>query len=664
MNKKMILRIAVATPLWQLFDYLTIDGFSDTVLKPGVRIKVPFGRREVVGVLLEVTDQSELSRDKLKPIISVLDDEPLIPNTLLKLYRWASDYYHYPIGEVVVGALPKSLRQGKPAVMSDCKDEPHTPEESSIQLNEYQRNAVDAVTKAEGFQTFLLSGVTGSGKTEVYLHCIDDALRKGKQALVLVPEIALTPQTVERFQQRFKEPISLIHSNLTDKKRMQAWLEARHGKASIVIGTRSAIFTPLLNPGIIILDEEHDPSFKQQSGFRYSARDLAVMRGQIEKIPVILGTATPSLETLYNEQCHRYKLLRLPNRAGKILSPDVTILDLRGQKLQSGLSETLLKAIETHLNHQGQVMLFLNRRGYAPTMLCHSCGWIMLCHRCDARLTLHNNPDRLYCHHCGTSKTPPRVCPECHQSELMSLGLGTEQLEDVLKKRFPHRDIVRIDRDSTRKKGSMKDKLQRIHDSKADILIGTQMLAKGHHFSNLTLVAIVDADSGFFSADFRSLERMAQLLVQVSGRAGREKNGKVLIQTHHPDNPLLNILLKKGYSEFSSMLLNDRKQARMPPFAHLALLRAESVQASLPLQFLKEVKNILMQQKNNPVEIYGPVPATMERKAGKYRGQLLLQASQRSALHKVIKPLISEISSLPFGRRVRWSLDIDPQEVI
>lgn len=661
----MILRIAVAVPLWQLFDYLTIDGICATQLQPGVRIKVPFGRREVVGVLLKVTDYSQVLFDKLKPIVKILDKEPLIPASLLKLYCWASDYYHYPIGEVLVGALPKMLRQGKAAVIAENGGEINELRSSAdIQLNNHQRDAIAAITQADGFQIYLLSGVTGSGKTEVYLNCIDNVLTENKQALVLVPEIALTPQTVARFRRRFNVSIELIHSGVSDKAGMRAWLRARHGRAAIVIGTRSAIFTPLLNPGIIILDEEHDPSFKQQSGFRYSARDLAVMRGQIENIPVILGSATPSLESLYNAQRNRYHLLRLPNRAGDMLSPEIKILDLRGRLLETGLSEGLLKSINVHLNQHGQVMLFLNRRGYAPTMMCHSCGWVMLCHRCDARLTLHQNPKRLYCHHCGTSKIPPRICPECQQSELMGLGLGTQRLEDALKSRFPNRCIVRIDRDSTRKKGSMQDILQRIHDSQIDILIGTQMLAKGHHFSNLTLVAIVDADSSFFSADFRSLERMAQLLVQVSGRAGREKRGEVVIQTHHPDNPLLQVLLQKGYAEFASTLLNERQLAGMPPFAHLALLRAEAVQSDLPMEFLHEAKQILSKQKPTSIEIYGPVPAAMERKAGKYRSQLLVQSLQRSALHEVIKPLIAQLPNLSSSRQVRWSLDVDPQEVI
>lgn len=659
-----ILRVAVATPLWQSFDYLAINDVAVNQLQPGSRIKIPFGRREVVGVLLAVADRSTVPPEKLKPIIEILDDEPLIPATLLKLYQWASDYYHYPIGEVVVGTLPKSLREGKPAVITANTAAADETTPSHLELNGPQRDAINAITHATGFQTFLLAGVTGSGKTEVYLNCIDNVLTNNKQALVLVPEIALTPQTVARFRQRFNVPIELIHSNLTAKTRMQAWLKARRGDAAIIIGTRSAIFTPLLNPGMIILDEEHDPSFKQQSGFRYSARDLAVMRAQIENIPVILGSATPSLESLYNAQCQRYHLLRLPKRAGNIRPPDIKILDLRQQHLESGLSQSLLKTIATHLTQHGQVMLFLNRRGYAPTMMCHGCGWIVLCHRCDARLTLHQNPKRLRCHHCGTSKLPPRVCPACQHSELMSLGIGTEQLENALHTHFPHHNIVRIDRDSTRKKGSMNDKLQRIHDSQADILIGTQMLAKGHHFANLTLVAIVNADSGLFSADFRSLERMAQLLVQVAGRAGREKRGEVIVQTHHPTNPLLQLLLQKGYTEFALALLNERKLAAMPPFAHLALLRAEAVQSSLPMEFLQQVKQILDTQKNNLIQIYGPVPATMERKAGKYRSQLLLQSPQRAALHTALKPLMMQISTLPTTRRVRWSLDIDPQEII
>lgn len=660
MFMSMILQVAVPKPLYQCFDYLVPTSLNNVKLQPGIRLKIPFGRKDCIGVLMEVKSHSSLPIKRLKPIQAILEKEPLIPPFLLKLFQWASDYYHYPIGIVILGALPKIFCQGKQ--VSKINDNinsyiPHAP----LNLNHYQKNAVTTINSSHNFQTFLLSGITGSGKTEVYLHCIEALVKQGKQALVLVPEIGLTPQTVKQFRERFNVPIVILHSNLTDKKRAQAWLMAKKGIAKIIIGTRSAIFTPLLNIGIIILDEEHDTSFKQQSGFRYSARDLAVMRGQFENVPIVLGSATPSLESFYNVKRERYELLLLPSRVGNASLPCVTIMDLRQKQLMAGMSNELLIAIENHINNNGQVLLFLNRRGYAPTLMCHGCGWIMHCNRCDARLTFHYQPQRLYCHHCGSNKKIPTVCIRCKHQELIDVGLGTEQLETVLQKRFPDYGIVRIDRDSTRTKNSMKEKLDLIYNRKASILIGTQMIAKGHHFPHLTLVAIVDADSSLYSIDFRAAERMGQLLIQVAGRAGRaERKGEVFIQTHHPQDPLLTFLLKEGYAAFAEALLKEREAAQLPPFSYLSLLRAESSKPMLPYEFLSEIKQRILVNKG--VEILGPVAASMTRKAGRYRYQLLFQSKHRACLHQVLTKLIDLLSTQ--RAKVRWTLDVDPQEII
>ena len=656
-----ILRVAVPSPLWQSFDYLLPQ--KTQAVQPGVRLKVPFGQREAVGILLEVVVHSTVPADKLKPIIEIIDEKSLIPPSLLKLYRWASNYYHYPIGEIILGSLPRLFRQGKTISCEKIDTLHQVISPPSLELNVHQQSAVNQITASNHFQTFLLSGITGSGKTEVYLRCIEKLIQQQKQALFLVPEIGLTPQTLQRFRERFNIPIVVLHSNLTDKKRAQAWIMAKTGVAKIVIGTRSAIFTPLLKPGMVILDEEHDLSFKQQSGFRYSARDLAVMRGQFENIPVMLGSATPSLESLYNVRHRRYRLLPLRSRAGNAALPKLTVVDLRQKKLIAGLSEDLLISIEKHIKNNGQVLLFLNRRGYAPTLLCHGCGWVMHCDRCDARLTLHYYPKRLYCHHCGAAKKIPLICSQCQQQELIDVGFGTERLEAALQHHFPGYGIVRIDRDSTRTKNSMEDKLNLIHNQAVPILIGTQMVAKGHHFAHLTLVAIVDADSGLYNADFRATERMGQLLTQVSGRAGRvDRQGEVLIQTHQSNNPFLILLLKEGYEVFAQALLQERQLVKLPPFTHLTLLRAEAVKQNLPLKFLLHIKECMLNKLEKKVDLLGPVPAVMERKAGRYRYQLLFQSEHRKHLHHVLNKLILLLANQ--RTKVHWSLDIDPQETI
>ncbi len=664
--KTPILRVAVPSPLYQCFDYWPPVDSKITTWVPGLRIKVPFGRREVVGILLEVLETSEIDPKKLKPALEVLDEEPLLDSVWLKLTHWASQYYQYPIGEVMLGVLPKALRQGKPfkgdvRKLSTCSSSKLTTYVRPLSLNPDQQKCMEQIAASSGFQCFVLEGVTGSGKTEVYLQAIDRLLKQGKQALVLVPEIALTPQTLARFQARFPEfSVLAYHSGLTDKTRADVWRQVQEGVTQVVVGTRSAVFLPWKNPGIIILDEEHDASFKQQTGFRYSARDLAVFRAQLENIPVLLGSATPSLESLYNLKRERYQHLQLPERAGESQKPQIHLLNLCQQPLKGGLSPKLLESMGRHLAAGGQVMLFLNRRGYAPVLMCHDCAWMATCDRCDAKFNLHQNPPRLRCHHCESVKPVPQKCGACGSPEIFAVGQGTEQLEETVQEHFPQYKTLRIDRDSTRVKGSLESMLQSVQDEEAKILIGTQLLAKGHHFPALSMVAIVDADGGLFSSDFRALERMGQLIVQVSGRAGRaEILGEVYIQTHHPDNPFLQLLLNQGYPDFAKALLEERIAAGLPPHTHMAVIRAESTHKEKPRVFLEKLRS---QIHSKHLRILGPIPAPMERKAGRVRAQLILEASNRSQLQAELQRVVQRLVQDKTSREVRWSIDVDPVE--
>jgi primosomal protein N' (replication factor Y) len=511
---------------------------------------------------------------------------------------------------------------------------------------------------------FLLEGITGSGKTEVYLDAIQAALEKKQQALVLVPEISLTPQLTQRFQARFDRPIAILHSQLTDKQRLDAWLAAREGEADIVIGTRSAITAPLPRLGLIVVDEEHDSSFKQQEGFRYSARDLAVMRGHIENIPVVLGSATPSFETLHNVYQGRYQHLKLQSRHGNARLPTLKVIDLRSQPLVDGLSLELREQMKRHLDQGNQVILFINRRGFAPTLLCHDCGWIARCQRCDSHMTLHQAKNKLRCHHCGAERRAESACPSCQGTSLIPVGEGTERVESSLNQLFPDNKVIRIDRDTTRRKGSLESILQDVHGGEARILVGTQMLAKGHHFPNVTLVGILNIDQGFFSVDFHALEKTAQLIVQVAGRAGREeKPGTVMLQTHYPDHPLLQTLLNAGYDEFARQAMVEREQANLPPYSYMALLRAEAVDARQPIEFLQEAKAMAQQHETANVEFWGPLPSPMEKRAGRYRAQLFIQSLDRAALHRLLAPWIRALEKSRLGRKVRWSIDVDPVDV-
>ena len=731
---KTFFRIAIPTPLRRHFDYLAPANMQQKLPQPGTRIKVPFGRQTLIGILLEIVDKTDVPSQKLKPFIDILDEQPVFNAELLLLLRWCAQYYHHPIGEVMQNALPVKLRQGASthikgirrwqlspegkqvelaslkraekqiALLNELHASPSgltdsqltaqhvgwrpvmkrlqekgwvvTREENALPvasarktaptLNDNQRHAIERILQQhDQFAVYVLEGITGSGKTEVYLQVIEKIIAQGKQALVLVPEIGLTPQLLERFLQRLTGRIAIMHSGLNDEERLQAWLHTQAGSADVIIGTRSAVFSPLLRPGVIIIDEEHDLSFKQQDGLRYSARDIAVKRARDLNIPIVLGSATPSLETLYNAFQSRYETLLLPERAGNAKPPTIQLLDVRSQKMEHGLSAQLLQKIKEHLQRDSQVLLFLNRRGFAPVLMCHECGWHALCPRCDAHMTLHQNNARLRCHHCGTEQRQPSACPACQGKELLQMGYGTERIEEALTEIFPDYQIIRIDRDSTRRKGSMQKLLKEIQHGARQILIGTQMLAKGHHFPNVTLVGMLNADYGLYSADFRASEKMGQLILQVAGRAGREeKKGEVLIQTHHPDHPLFAPLIAHDYPAFAKTLLEERQQTEFPPFSHLALLRAEAVDQQSPMQFLEQARQLLEQFQPGEVIIMGPFPALMERRAGRYRAQVLIQATNRKALQSLLSRTIYQVENTNMAKKVRWSIDIDPQDLM
>ena len=530
-------------------------------------------------------------------------------------------------------------------------------------LNEEQRAAMQALRSNDAFGTYLVEGVTGSGKTEVYLHRMRDIIEQGKQVLVLVPEIGLTPQLVARLRKRLGIEPALLHSGLTDLERLTAWRAARSGAARLVVGTRSAIFTPLQNPGLIIVDEEHDHSFKQQEGLRYSARDLAIVRAKQLDIPVILGTATPTLEMLQHCRQGKYQHIELPNRAGGAAPPRLRIIDTLRSPATDGISEPLAKAIHDHLAVDGQVLIFLNRRGFAPTLICSQCGHIAECDRCDSRLTVHARRGQLQCHHCGAVRPLVNNCSACGEA-VRPLGEGTERLEGALRARFPAQRITRIDSDSTQRKGAMIDALDEARAGTADILVGTQMLSKGHHFPKLTLVGIVNADQGLFGTDFRSAERMAQSIVQVAGRAGRVSNaGEVLIQTAFPEHPFWRTLIEGGYRQVADDALAEREETRWPPFTRLALIRSAAHKHADALDFLEVARRMLEGHCGETLRVLGPVDAPMARKAGRFRAQLLLQSSDRRSLHEALSALRPQLEEDPAARKVRWSIDVDPIEL-
>ena len=531
-------------------------------------------------------------------------------------------------------------------------------------LTAAQSAACNAIGAAIGsYGAWLLHGVTGSGKTEVYMQLIERVLAAGRGALVLVPEIALTPQLVARFQERLSAPVVSLHSSMADGARFAAWRAAATGAAPVVIGTRSAIFTPMPALGLVVVDEEHDSSYKQQDGFRYSARDLAVARAQRAGVPVVLGSATPSLESLANATAGRYTKLSLPERTGRAGKPRVAVIDLRLHAARDGISQPALAAIERHLGDGNQVLVFLNRRGYAPTLFCPGCAWIAPCTACDARLTVHLRHARLCCHHCGAEQAMPFGCPRCG-TELRPVGEGTERVEATLSQLFPHAPLVRVDRDVIRRRGDIERALDSVVDGRARILLGTQMLTKGHDFPDVTLVVVLAADQGLFGADFRASERLAQQIVQVAGRAGRgDRPGEVLIQSSYPEHPLLQCLISEGYEGFAQRALEERSATGWPPYSHLALLRADGPARAEVHGFLREAQAVAPARREAGLRLLGPAPASMERRAGRYRAQLLLESPSRATLQRFLTEWLARIEELRPSRRLRWSVDVDPIEV-
>ena len=730
-----VFRVALDTPLRRLFDYLPPASPGALQLPaPGSRVRVPFGRQRLVGVVVASADTSEVPPGRLKPILEVLDPKPVLDAAALELLGWAARYYHHPIGEVLAGALPKALRLGASATESEerwvatatgtqacAAGEPRRAArqrallefllesggaaagalnerlgswrdaarallargwiartESAIEgtaqaarvraagpaLLPEQSAAVEAVSASLGrYGAFVLHGITGSGKTEVYLRLIERVLGAGQRALVLVPEIGLTPQLLGRFRERFDAPMAVLHSALTDHERLVAWRDAFSGRARIVLGTRSVVFAPVPELGLIVVDEEHDPSFKQhEGGFRYSARDLAVMRARHAAVPVLLGSATPALETLHNVAAGRYAHLRLLHRAGESQPPRLALLDLRTSAMRAGIATPAVLAIERHLADDGQVLVFLNRRGYAPTLLCTACGWIAPCRECDARLTVHLTAGRLRCHHCGADAPLPQRCPQCGFA-VKPVGQGTQRIEETLGTLFPGVIIARLDRDIVRRRGDLEEVMRRMSSGEARILVGTQMVTKGHDFPNVTLVVVLNADQGLFSTDFRAPERLAQTIVQVAGRAGRgARPGEVLIQSEFPDHPLLTSLLAEGYDGFARAALAERSQAAWPPFSRLAAVRDSATTAQAALAFLTDARK-LAQRPPRGVRLLGPVPAAMARRAGRYHAQLLVESPERSRLHEFLDTWLAQVEQLQSARRVRWSLDVDPIEL-
>ena len=726
-----IVRVALAVPLPRFFDYLYLPDLTPIV---GGRVLVPFGSQKRVGIVVDLPASSDVAKEKLKPIIDVLDAESLFNSTTWDWLAWSANYYRAALGDVLFQALPVKLRNGESAVKNDrtfwritdlgkqalesgdlkrakkqiealnllltqdlekgnneissaiwsalkskdyveeiivpteqkswqqaLGDNPLVNLDNRLTLNKQQALVFSQLLFQEGFNVWLLEGVTGSGKTEIYLQYIEEVLKKGKQVLVLVPEIGLTPQTVRRFQARFNVEIDVLHSNLNDTQRLNVWERARTGQSAIVIGTRSALFTQFSDLGLIILDEEHDGSFKQQDGWRYHARDLGIVLAQKLNIPILLGSATPSLESVNNVQNGKYHHLVLSKRAGNATALRQFVIDLKHQRIQNGLSEPLLQRMQEHLEKGNQVLLFLNRRGFAPVLLCHECGWIDECHHCEKPYTYHQHQRVLRCHHCGAQKTVPMQCGHCGSTHLVTTGLGTEQLEETLKARFPQYNIARIDRDSTARKGKLEGYLEDIQQGKSQILIGTQMLAKGHHFPNVTLVALVNVDNALFSLDFRAEERLAQLYVQVAGRSGRaEKQGEVVLQTHYPDHPLLTTLLEKGYQAFAEETLKLRHNMGLPPFSFQALFKAQCRHSEEAENALSQLASFFYEQKIEGLQVLGPIPAPFSKKAGQYRWQLLLQHASRKQLQTALSRYSPELIK---SSQVRLILDVDPLDL-
>ena len=715
-------RIALNRPLRRLFDYQIPPHLT---LATGQRVHVPFGRQNAIGLVVD-TDAIPPEGVTLKPIRDCLEDWSALPDETLSLLSWASSYYQHPLGECLFMALPPALRRGQPAIRHQesfwqacgtdselttrayrqrallewLQDQPRPqptaailaagftrghlngleakglvsrtesaaqPEPDSAPtaalptLSDAQQSALAQLpTPDQGYATALLYGITGSGKTEVYLHYLKAYLPESAQALVLVPEINLTPQTVARFRRYFGDRIAVWHSALNDSERLDTWLRIRQGDPVVAIGTRSAVLLPFTALKTLIVDEEHDSSYKQGEGFRYSGRDMAVYRGHLNQCPVILGSATPSLESYHNARLDKYRLVKLEQRAGHARPPEIRLLDIRSRPLEAGLSQPALQAIEQCLQAGQQALVFVNRRGYAPVMMCFDCGHMMECPRCDTRLTYHRRDRAMRCHHCDYQTAALDHCPECQSEAFKPIGQGTERTEDLLTERFADFPVVRVDRDSTQRKGSIQSILDQVNSGAPCILVGTQMLAKGHDFPNVTLVVVVNADGGLFSVDFRAPEQLTQTLLQVSGRAGRgSQPGKVVIQTCHSDHPLLQSLQDGRYLPVADRLLEERTHGHLPPFRPMAILRAEANTMEASLQFLNHAKNLL---NSHSLELWGPLPAVIARKANRHRAQLVILSQNRRVIHRTLTTTCLTLDQQRSLNGLKWQIDVDPIE--
>lgn len=722
-----LIRVGLDVPLSTLFDYVVEQNAG---IKIGQRVRVPFGRKEVIGVVLELPQYTDVEPERLKPA-QLVDDTPPLPQDILALLYFCSDYYRHPLGMTVMSALPARLRNAEPCrierqmfyrltalgqdktqadlpkrkvvqgrILAALKSGPCTPiqlralsatvpanlkamqeagwielveeENAATQQTRFegghsltaeQQQVVNEVAETSGYRCFLLHGITGSGKTETYVHLMHESLQRGGQVLLLIPEINLTPQLEQYFRNRFPDTeLVSLHSGLNDGVRAQNWLRAQSGAARIVLGTRLAVFAPMPHLSLILVDEEHDASFKQQDGLRYSARDVAIFRASQRGVPVVLGSATPSLESWHNAQSGRYELLKLTQRAAAQAElPQIRCIDISRTPLQEGLSTAVLAAIRERLGRKEQSLLFINRRGYAPVLMCTACGWLSGCPNCSGKLVLHLKDRRLRCHHCGYQNRVPTACPSCGNADLHPVGLGTQRLEAALQQHFPEARILRVDRDSTRNKGAWNAMREQIHAGEADILVGTQILAKGHDFPNLTLVAVLDPDGALYSADFRASERLFAQLVQVAGRAGRaDKPGEVLVQTAFPEHPLFAALRRHDFEAWAQQVLAERDQAGFPPFVYQAMLRAEGRQDGQVFAFLKRAREAAIELAGQ-VEVYGVVPASMPKRAQRSRAQLLIQASSRKALQQFLRAWQPQLETLQ-DKKIRWSLDVDPIE--
>ena len=723
-----ILKIALDVPVNKFFDYIS----NDENIKIGQYVKVPFGKRTLIGICCEIAHESIVPADKLKSIDSI-ESEIIFDAPMLKLLYFVSDYYQHPIGQTIMSVVPsrikknsltskkkellfkanenltnevidslparqlrlkkvaqailkKELRQKDlnklvsngsecvsklesmglvssevfiPTIRRSQKDQPV--------LNKEQKYVIDEIKNNKSFKPWLIHGVTASGKTEIYMNLITEFLENSQnQALVLVPEINLTPQLEERFKNRFfDKKIVVLHSYLSDIERLDNWRQAKIGNADIVIGTRLGVFTPMPNLKIIIIDEEHDPSFKQSEGLRYHARDVAMMRAKNLNIPIILGSATPSLETWYKatNAKQNFQYLKLNSRAvDNATLPAIKTIQVN-DKTKLEVSKEVIDAIQNRIDKQEQTIVFINRRGYSPVLICSSCGWVAECERCSSRLVVHLQNKRLKCHHCGYDQKITNACIDCGNTDLFPLGTGTQKIEDVLKYHFSEAKISRVDRDTTYSKKSIEDLYLKMNNREIDIVIGTQMLAKGHDFPHVTLVVVLDADNALYSPDFRASERLFSQLMQVSGRAGRGKiKGEVLIQSVFPNHNLFESLKAHDFDSFSNQLLNERKSMGLSPFSYNAVFMVKSKNLNMAKQFIHDVTAWAKESLVSTINVLGPSRPTIERLKGFERFNLYIQASSRKDLHTMLKPWISQIRQHPLVNRVKWSVDVDPTD--